>query len=67
MYLAAPNTGSFKHHMFIIQNHLEQVAEYKEFNDEKPFDPIKLEGAITNPDAFNENEKGMLNAVIFFF
>ena len=40
------------------------VVEYEAFDGENPFDPIKLYGAITDPSQYNENDHGILKAVI---
>ena len=61
---AALNTGSYAHHRHIMETSPELVHEYEEFDGENPFDPIKLEGAITNPQNYDENQHGILCAVI---
>jgi len=40
------------------------VAEYEEFDGSNPFDPIKLCGAITNPNQYDQAQHGILTAVI---
>ena len=39
---------------------------YEEFNGDNPFDPIKLEGALLNPDDYDAGKHGVLSAVITY-
>jgi len=61
---AALNTGLLSYHKLIMKKQPELVAEYEEFNGSNPFDPIKLCGAITNPEMYDEQQHGVLTAVI---
>jgi hypothetical protein len=40
------------------------VAEFIAFDDANPFEPIKLAGAVSNPDSYDHETHGQLTAVI---
>ena len=61
---AALNTGQLAYHRHIMETQPDLVLEYEAFDGENPFDPIKLYGAITDPSQYNENDHGILKAVI---
>jgi len=46
---AALTTGYLPHHMFVKLRSPEIMHSYEAFDGDKPFDPIKLLGAIDNP------------------
>jgi hypothetical protein len=60
----ALNTGYTLFHQWIYATYPHLVAEYREFNDKNPFEPIKLLGAIRHPSDFNETDYGLLTAII---
>jgi hypothetical protein len=43
------------------------VAEYTEFNAHNPFEPVKLGGAVRDPDGFDSATHGHLTAVIRYW
>ena len=44
------NTCSLVYHQFIREQLLVAVVKYKNFNGNNPLDPIKLAGALLDPD-----------------
>jgi hypothetical protein len=63
----ALNTGFLPFHQWIMSENPSLIAEYIEFNDKNPFEPIKLGGAIRDPDGFDSDTHGNLTAVIRYF
>jgi len=61
---AALTTGLLSYHNYIMERQPNAVAEYEEFDGSNPFDPIKLCGAITNPNQYDQAQHGILTAVI---
>jgi len=64
---AAITSGYLPHHMMIQQKCPEIVHSFEEFDGEKPFDPIKLMGTISNISDYDACKHGMLSAVIRYF
>jgi hypothetical protein len=60
----ALNTGYTPFHQWIYATHPHLVKEYREFDDNDPFEPIKLLGAIRHPSDYDESKFGMLTAII---
>jgi hypothetical protein len=60
----ALNTGYLPFHQWVMATDPSFVAEYVEFDDTNPFEPIKLGGAIREPDGFDAGNHGRLTAVI---
>ena len=60
---AAMNTGNLLLHQFIITNHPSVVAEYIQYDDSDPFDPIQLQCAVNDLDKVTE-EHGKLTAIV---
>ena len=58
------NTGLDKFHFYIASKYPDLVDDLRHFNASDPFEPIKLEGAVTNPDSFDASAHGLLTAVI---
>ena len=61
---AAINTGYLPYHKKIINECPQIVESYEEFNGSNPFEPIKLVGAITDPDVYDKDQHGVLSAVV---
>jgi len=64
---SAMTVGWTPHHLWTFMNHPHLVHSFEMFNDENPFSPLKLYGAIANPDTFNTQEHGALTAVIRYY
>ena len=47
------NTGLDKFHFYIASKYLDLVDDIRHFNASDPFEPVKLEGAVTNPDSLD--------------
>jgi hypothetical protein len=60
----ALNTGYTPFHQWIYATYPHLVNEYRAFDDNDPFEPIKLLGAIRHPSDYNESEFGLLTAII---
>jgi hypothetical protein len=60
----ALNTGYLPYHQWVMSEHPTIVTEYSAFNDTNPFEPVKLGGAIRDPDDFDATNHGNLTAVI---
>ena len=60
---AAMNTGNLLLHQFIITNHPNIVAEYIQYDDSEPFDPIQLQCAVNDLDKIT-NDHGKLTAIV---
>jgi hypothetical protein len=58
------NTGHLLFHMFIAAQHPEVVHSLRFFDSEDPFEPIKLEGAVSDPTDYDASRHGLLTAVI---
>jgi len=63
----ALNTGYLLFHQWLMSERPDLVAEYIQFDDTNPFEPIKLGGAIRNPADFTNADHGNLTAVIRYF
>ena len=50
--------------MFIAAQHPEVVHSLRFFDSEDPFEPIKLEGAVSDPSDYDASRHGLLTAVI---
>lgn len=61
---AAINTGYLPYHKRIMEECPHIVKSYEEFNGSNPFEPIKLIGAITDPDIYDKDRHGVLSAVV---
>ena len=60
----ALNTGNLALHMHIRKTVPTAVYEFEEFDGSKPFDPIKLCGALLDPSDYDSSKHGILSAVI---
>ena len=60
---AAMNTGNLLLHQYIITQHPSIVAEYIQYDDKDPFDPIKLQCAVDDA-GLNASENGKLTAIV---
>lgn len=60
----ALNTGYLPFHQWLMTEHPETVADYIAFDETNPFEPVKLGGAIRDPDNFDCSSHGNLTAVI---
>lgn len=65
---AAMSVGNLDTHKEWMKAYPRMVTEFREFNDEDPFKPIKLGGAVMDPDTYDEEgvkeEHGALTAVM---
>jgi hypothetical protein len=61
---AALSSGYLPYHLWIMRENPEIVASFERFDDENPFEPIKLGGAISHPSDYTESVHGQLTAVI---
>ena len=64
---AALTSGYLPHHQHIRRTCPSLVHSYEEFDGSNPFDPIKLEGAISTAAEYNPQTHGVLSAVIRYF
>ena len=60
------NSGYLDFHCYIRDTYPECVVAYETFDDSNPFHPIKLGGALTNQNQFEESNYGHLTAVITY-
>lgn len=60
------STGYKPFHEWVRTNYPSCVLKYEEFNGDNPFSPVKLEGAITDPTAYDAAVHGLLTAVITY-
>ena len=60
------NTGNLTIHQYIITKHPSIVAEYIQFDDNNPFDPIRLECAVPQL-ALSDEKQGCLTAIVRYF
>jgi hypothetical protein len=60
----ALSTGFKPHHDRIRQLHPELVHAYESFDKINPFEPIRLSGALRNPDDVSQEVTGALTSVI---
>jgi hypothetical protein len=58
------NTGQFLFHLYIAAQHPDVVHSLRFFNSTNPFEPIKLEGAVSDPTDYDASRHGLLTAVI---
>ena len=63
---AAMNIGNLATHQWVITNHPHTVAEYLEYTDEQPFEPLQLQGAINTATTPNQ-DIGKLTAIVRYF
>jgi hypothetical protein len=61
---AALSSGYLPYHLWIMHEHPDFIASFETFDDDHPFEPIKLGGAISNPSDYDESKHGLLTAVI---
>ena len=64
---ATLTSGYLPHHQHIRRTCPSLVHSYEEFDGSNPFDPIKLEGAISTAAEYNPQTHGVLSAVIRYF
>jgi hypothetical protein len=60
----ALSTGFKQYHDIIRQLHPELVHAYESFDEMNPFEPIRLSGALRNPNDVSQEVTGALTAVI---
>lgn len=60
-------TGFLDFHLWLMSERPDLVAEFNSFDDQNPFEPIKLGGAIRDPSEFTATDHGNLTAVIRYF
>lgn len=58
------NTGYLPFHVWIASQHPEIVEDLRFSDSDNPFDPIKLEGAVSDPSGCDTSQHGLLTAVI---
>ena len=58
------NSGFLPFHLLIACNHPEWVAELIFFDGDNPFDPVKLQGALTDPKDYDASRHGLLTGLI---
>lgn len=58
------NTGYLRFHVWIASQYPEAVESLRFFNSDDPFEPIKLEGAVSDPADYDASRHGLLTAVI---
>ena len=58
------NTGYLPFHVWIASQYPETVESLRFFNSNDPFEPIKLEGAVSDPADYDASRHGLLTAVI---
>jgi hypothetical protein len=64
---AGLSSGNRAFHDHVRASYPQCVTSFEEFNDANPFLPIKLGGAITNPEQYDPNSHhGLLTAVITY-
>jgi hypothetical protein len=63
----ALNTGYLLYHLWLMSERPDLVAEFVSFDDSNPFEPIKLGGAIRDPDDFDASDHGNLTAVVRYY
>jgi hypothetical protein len=61
---AALSSGYLQYHLWVMRERPDLVASFEQFDDANPFEPIKLGGAIRQPDEYTESEHGKLTAII---
>jgi hypothetical protein len=61
---AALSSGYLPYHLWVMRERPDLVASFEQFDNANPFEPIKLGGAISQPDDYNESEHGTLTAII---
>jgi hypothetical protein len=60
------NTGYLPFHMYVASQHPDAVESLRFFNSDDPFEPIKLEGAVSDPADYDASQHGLLTAVILY-
>ena len=63
---AAMNTGNLKVHQWIMTQYPEIVAEYVQYDDEQPFQPLKLECAVKDIPT-QDDLSGNLTAIVRYW
>ena len=58
------NTGYLPFHAWVASQHPNAVEDFRYFNGDDPFDPIKLAGAVSDTTANANSPHGLLTAVI---
>jgi hypothetical protein len=61
---AALSSGYLPYHLWVMRERPDLVASFEKFDDANPFEPIKLGGAIRQPEDYNESQHGRLTAII---
>ena len=54
------------YHQFVKNLLPTVVVKYDDFDGKNPFDPIKLEGALLNPDGYNVEKHDITSALITY-
>jgi hypothetical protein len=60
----ALSSGYLPYHLWVMREEPDLVASFEKSNDANPFEPIKLGGAIHQPEDYNESQQGRLTAII---
>jgi hypothetical protein len=55
------NVGRLDYHLWIISRNPEIVAEFRFYDSHQPFDPISLDGVVTNPSDLKTTDEGLLS------
>ncbi len=63
---AAMNTGNLKVHQWIMTQYPSLVAEYVQYDDENPFEPLKLECAVKDIPTEND-DSSKLTAIVRYW
>ena len=58
------NTGYLPFHAWIASQHPDAIAEFRYFNSSAPFEPVKLEGAVTEKQGGASTQHGLLTAIV---
>jgi hypothetical protein len=54
-FASALSSGYLPYHLRVMRERPDLVASFEQFNDANPFKPIKLGGAIRQPDDYNKS------------
>ena len=59
------NTGYLPFHAWIASQHPHAVVEFRYYNGSTPFEPVRLEGAVTDPPCgVTDSTHGLLTAIV---
>jgi hypothetical protein len=58
------NTGLLVFHVYVASQYPDAVESLRFFDSNDPFEPIKLEGAVSDPSDYDASRHGLLTAVI---